>query len=370
MIVRGRHARLRQAVVAGGMLAPALLLWGTFAAYPALRALVIAGQEWTGFSPRHQWVGWQHFRHLFGETFTEAAGALTAVLVLSVAAGLAVDHLLPRLRSLGWAEPARAHLRTWSWIPSLAVMLGVLVWWMFWTDDGDGFFRTCVQNNFMYMVVGGLFHFIYAFIFAAALNLPRFAGKGFYRTLIFFPSFISVVGSAVLWQRLYDVRQGLLNSLLQVFAIEPIEWLSADHMFYAIIAAGIWAGVGSQMILLVAGMQRIPPTYYEAARVDGATEKHVFLHITLPMIREVITIVMTLWVIGSLKIFGLVQAFKITHDEDSSVIAVRQYELAFSNRDNIYQMGYATAMAVVLLALIVILSLVLRSLRGREELEY
>jgi len=250
------------------------------------------------------------------------------------------------------------------------VLAGILLWWLYGLTDGDDFFRACVKNNFMYMIVGGTFHFIYAFLFAGALNLPRLRGKKFYRTMIFFPSFISAVGVAILWQRIYDVHNGLLNSLLAAVSIEPVQWLSADHMFYAIISAGVWAGVGSQMILLVAGMQRIPPTYFEAARVDGATERHVFLHITLPMIKEVIMITLTLWVIGSLKVFGLVQAFAITHDEKSSVISVRQYELAFSNRDNIYQMGYATAMAVVLLVLIVLLALGLRGMRDRDELEF
>ena len=370
MIVRGKHPRLRQAAVALLMLSPALLLWGTFTGYPAARAFVIAGQRWTGFSPQHQWVGWGHFRNLFGQSFFDAAAIMAACLLGAMAVGVLTFHVLPTLYRNRWSVRTILRLRTWAWVPVLIVLAAVLLRWLYWADDGDAFFRAVVKNNFMYMVVGGIFHFVYAFLFAGALNLPTFRGKKFFRTMIFFPSFISVVGVAVLWQRMYGVRKGLFNSLLETLSVEPIQWLSADHMFYAIICAGVWAGVGSQMILLVAGMQRIPPTYFEAARVDGATERHVFLHITLPMIKEVIMIVMTLWVIGSLKIFGLVQAFKLTHDEKSSVISVRQYELAFSNRDNIYQMGYATAMAVVLLVLIVILSLGLRNLRGRDELEF
>ena len=352
------------------LLAPAMGLFVTFVGWPALQAFWIGLHSWTGFSPRKEWVGLANFRLLFGDRIFEQGRWLLGLMGLAIATALAGYHLLPRLR-LPWLGRRRlGRLRNWSWAPMWLVLAGILLWWLYGLTDGDDFFRACVKNNFMYMIVGGTFHFIYAFLFAGALNLPRLRGKKFYRTMIFFPSFISAVGVAILWQRIYDVHNGLLNSLLAAVSIEPVQWLSADHMFYAIISAGVWAGVGSQMILLVAGMQRIPPTYFEAARVDGATERHVFLHITLPMIKEVIMITLTLWVIGSLKVFGLVQAFAITHDEKSSVISVRQYELAFSNRDNIYQMGYATAMAVVLLVLIVLLALGLRGMRDRDELEF
>ncbi len=261
-----------------------------------------------------------------------------------------------------------------------------LAWWLYGTSDGDDFFRWCVRNNFRLMFVGGIFQFVFAFLFAAGLSMPKFRAAKFYRTMIFFPSFVSAVGVAILWQRVYDARYGLCNSAIQGvadwasraiswvhpmhLAVEPIEWLGSDSMFNSIIAAGIWSGVGSQMILLIAAIQRIPPTYYEAARVDGANERHVFSHITLPMIREVILITLTLWVIGALKVFGLVQAMGLNQDEKSSVVSTRQYELAFSNRDNIYQMGYATAMAVVLLVLIVVFAVALRLLRSEDELEF
>jgi len=389
MIVRGKRGRLRQTLIGAGMLAPSLLLFGTFVGLPALRAFRVSLYEWTGFSPRSEYVGLRHFRLLFGETAFATAPLFALACGLALLAGwqLGRRRVNHRIGLLG-----RRINRNWAWAPILTVLAVWLLWWLYAVRDGDGFFRACVRNNFRYMILGGVFHFVFAFVFAAALNLPRFRGAKFYRTMIFFPSFISAVGVAILWQRIYDVRYGLLNGLLQGAAnlvsrilspitgafggepvrllIEPIEWLSGDNMFNSIIAAGVWAGVGSQMILLVAGMQRIPPSYYEAARVDGASERRVFFNITIPMMREVILITLTLWVIGALKVFGLVQAMSITHDEKSSVISVRQYELAFSNRDNIYQMGYATAMTVVLLVLIVVLALGLRLLRGEDELEY
>jgi ABC-type sugar transport system permease subunit len=385
MIVRGRHARSRQALVALAMLAPSLLLFGVFMGWPAVEAFRISLYNWTGFSPQAEWVGAKHFREMFGPTVCARALPFVAAL----AAALVIGIWLGRQRRTRIDEPPRLLGRMnpkWAWAPTLAVLSVWLAWWLYWTGDGDDFFRWCVRNNFRLMFVGGIFQFIFAFLFAAGLSMPGFRAAKFYRTMIFFPSFVSAVGVAILWQRVYDARYGLCNGVIQGMAnvasqlistahpvhlsVEPIEWLGSDNMFNSIIAAGIWSGVGSQMILLVAAIQRIPPTYYEAARVDGANERHVFSHITLPMIREVILITLTLWVIGALKVFGLVQAMGLNQDEKSSVVSLRQYELAFSNRDNIYQMGYATAMAVVLLLLIVVFALGLRLLRTEDELEF
>ena len=369
MIVRGRHPRLRQAGIGVAMLAPALILFGTFVAYPAVRAIWISMHRWTGFSPRETWVGGEHFFYLFGKSAAEWFPWML------LAAGVAVAATLGGRGITHWGSDAGVR-RTGRCVSIagrvllLGVAVGFLGVWMFAWSDGDGFFRACVRNNFTYMILGGAFHFVFAFLFAAALNLPGFRGKIFYRTMIFFPSFISAVGVAMLWHRMYDPRYGILNFVLKFFRISGFEWLSGDNVLNSIIVCGVWAGVGSQMILLLAGMQRIPKTYYEAARIDGAGEGTIFTRITVPLLREVILIVVTLWVIGSLKAFGLFQAFSIGRTEKNSVISVRQYELAFSNRDNIYQMGLATAMAVILMVLIVVFAGLLRSLREREQVEY
>ncbi len=369
MIVRGKHPHLRQFAVGMMLLAPAMALFIIFVAVPAVMALLVSTEEWTGFSPRARPVGLQHYRDLFGPTVMAILPFLAAVAVACVVA-MSVGRWLGRAAD----DARRRHGIRLARNASLALagflLAGLLVWTYGPWNEGDGFFRSCVRNNFTFMIVGGVFHLVFAFMFASALSLPAFRGKVFFRTMIFFPSFISAVGVAMLWQRVYDTRAGLLNFGLQLLAINPVEWLSGHNMLNSIIACGVWSGVGSQMILLLAGMQRIPETYYEAARIDGASDGQVLRHVTLPLLRDVILIVVTLWVIGSLKVFGLVQAFAIGAEETWSVISVRQYELAFSNRDNIYMMGYATAMSVVLLVLVVVFAAGLRALRQQEQVEY
>ena len=236
----------------------------------------------------------------------------------------------------------------------------------------DRRFWQSLANTLYYVVLGGVGHFAFAFLFASALNSPRLAGKKFYQTLIFFPAFISVVGVAILWSRLYSTTDGLINQLLAGFGVEPgIEWLSDRNAMNSIILSSIWAGVGGQMILILAGMRRIPATYYEAARIDGANEIHLFRHVTLPMLKDVIYVALSLWLIGSMQVFGLVQALDgpdVTIELET--VRTYQYAIAFNAQDNLYMMGRGTAMAIILVIIIVLLVGVARMAFGRRELEY
>ncbi len=228
-----------------------------------------------------------------------------------------------------------------------------------------------IKHTLYYVVVGGLWNYVFAFLFAFALNNPRFAGKKFYQTFIFFPTFISVVGVAILWARLYDPQDGLINRLITAAGFSGIDWLSSQHGMTSIIIAAVWAGVGGGMILLLAGMKRIPDTYYEAARIDGATEARVFWHITLPLLKDVIYVSLSLWFIGAMQVFGLVQALAGPDVPlDMVTISTYQYAISFNARDNVFMMGRGTAMSVVLVLMIVFFMGILRLLFGRRELEY
>ena len=235
----------------------------------------------------------------------------------------------------------------------------------------DSRFWYAVVNNLWIMTVGGVAFFSLAFLFAAALNHPRLKGRKFFQTMLFFPSFISVVGVAIYWKRIFDVDSGLLNLALKAAGSNQVEWLSHNNAVNSIIVMMVWAGVGGTMILLLAGMRRIPTDYYEAADIDGANAFQQFRYITVPMMREVILIALTLWMIGSMRVFGYVQALLAPAIHDScQVISTLQYEYAFSNRLCIFMMGRATAMAVVQLVMVLFLVWLVRLLREKESVEY
>ena len=235
----------------------------------------------------------------------------------------------------------------------------------------DSRFWAAVKNNLWIMSVGGIVFFFFALLFAAALNNKFLRGRKFFQTMIFFPAFISVVGTATFWKLIYESKSGLLNMGIRGLGGEGIQWLAPQNGIHSIIVMMVWAGVGGTMILLLAGMRRIPKDYYEAAQIDGASAPQQFFHVTVPMMQEVILIALSLWMIGSMKVFGYVQALLAPDIEDQcQVISTLQYEYAFSNRRCIFMMGRATAMAVVQVCMVLALVGIVRLFRERKSVEY
>ncbi len=235
----------------------------------------------------------------------------------------------------------------------------------------DTKFWHAVKNNLWIMVVGGVVFFTFAFLFAGALNSKVLRGRKFFQTMIFFPAFISVVGTATFWKLMYDPTSGLINLLLGAVGVSGPKWMSAENAINSIIIMMVWAGVGGTMILLLAGMRRIPRDYYEAAEIDGASAPQQFFHVTIPMMREIVLIALSLWMIGSMKTFGGVQTMlgPSIHAQNQ-VISTLQYEYAFSNRSCIFMMGRATATAVVQVIMVLSLVAIVRIFRERTSVEY
>jgi ABC-type sugar transport system permease subunit len=232
-------------------------------------------------------------------------------------------------------------------------------------------FWNALRNNFWIMGAGGVVFFGFALVFAAALNDRNLRGRKFFQTLIFFPSFISAVGVATFWKLLYDSKSGLLNLSLEGLGASPVQWLASDNAINAAVIMLVWAEVGGMMILLLAGMRRIPKDYYEAAEIDGASGGQRFLYVTVPMMREVMLIALSLWMIGSMKVFGFIQGLLAPDINDNcQVVSTLQYDYAFNNRRCIFLMGEATAMAVVQVAIVLVLVGIVRLLREKKSVEY
>lgn len=292
-----------------------------------------------------------------------AGGTGTAVAMAAPALGLFALFLL-------WpaADALLISMQSWTGFSPEGTFIGLQNYVNLW---GDAKFWHSFRNTLYYVVAGGVGHFAFAFLFAAALSSPRLCGKKLYQTLIFFPSFISVVGVAILWARLYDPKAGLLNGILAALGQSDVTWLDAEHAMNSIVISSIWAGVGGQMILLLAGMRRIPPDYYEAARIDGAGEWQIFRHITLPLLKDVTYVALSLWLIGSMQVFGLIQALAGPDVRpELETVSTYQYAISFNARDNVYMMGRGTAMAVTLVVAIVLLVSAARLAFGKRELEY
>jgi ABC-type sugar transport system permease subunit len=235
----------------------------------------------------------------------------------------------------------------------------------------DERFWNAIVNNVRILVIGGVGLLSFAAVFAAALHSPDLRGRKFLQTMLFFPAFISVVGAAVYWKCIYDMDDGLANLLLGGLGVKKVAWLAADNAIHSVIVVIIWGAVGGTMILLLAGMRRIPKDYYEAAQIDGAGDAQQFRHVTVPMMREVLIIALSLWMISAMRVFGHVQALLAPDINDQAqVVSTLMYEYAFSNRRCIFMMGRATAMAVVQVAMVLTLVGLVRLLREKESVEY
>ena len=235
----------------------------------------------------------------------------------------------------------------------------------------DAKFRWAMANNIIIMFVGGSGTFLFSLLFAASLSNRKFPARRFFKTVLFAPYVVSVVGLAILWNFIYDSRWGLLNAMLsKVFGKVDVAWLGQwVTAMPALIVVMIWGGVGFYMVLLMAGIDRIPDDLYEAARMDGATEPQNFFYITLPLLRDVLVVAISIYIIGSLKTFGLIWA--MTKGMNSThVMGTYMYEVAFDPGTKTWRMGYGTAMTVVLFFLVVALTFTFNKIARRKHVEY
>ena len=211
----------------------------------------------------------------------------------------------------------------------------------------------------------GLF---FAFLFTQGISLSRF-----FRIAFFFPQVMSVVVVAVLWSFIYHPTIGLLNGLLTGLGLSQFAnfpWMGdRGTIFGAVLAMVVWQSVGFYMVLFVAGMQGIPTDYYEAAKIDGANSWVMFWNVTVPLLWDTIRTAIIFLAIGAMDLFAQVTVMTNGTGGPSraaDVVPTYLYSTAFSDG----QFGYATAMGLVLLILVLALSIVSLRFTAREALEY
>jgi alpha-glucoside transport system permease protein len=214
------------------------------------------------------------------------------------------------------------------------------------------------RNNILWLLV--LVLGVTALGLIVAILVDRVRYESFAKALVFMPMAISFVGAGVIWGFVYSYPVnpedpsapiiGLLNAVLTGLGIDPIPWLSSPPLInnLSLILVGIWLYVGFSMTILSASIKSVPSELLEAARIDGATEWHVFWKITIPIILPTITVVITTMTIFSLKMFDLVYVMTGGNFE-TDVIANRMYQEMYVN----FETGRSAAIAIVLLVLII-----------------
>jgi multiple sugar transport system permease protein len=192
---------------------------------------------------------------------------------------------------------------------------------------------------------------VFLSILLAVFVSREIRGMNVMRTIIFIPVVTSLVVVALLWSMMYNYDLGLIQSLLGIFGLPHIAFLSSQTLALpSIILMMIWKDIGFSTIIFVAGLKGIPDTFYEASSIDGASRVQQFLNITLPLLRPVTLFVVVTNTIGAMQIF--VPIFVMTKGgPEFSTNSIVYY--IYQNGFQFNEMGYASSMSFVMLALLV-----------------
>ncbi|MFD8281519.1 carbohydrate ABC transporter permease [Streptomyces solisilvae] len=230
----------------------------------------------------------------------------------------------------------------------------------------DEVFRTAAVDTVLWLVLFGGLSALLGLGAALLLQQER-RGVGFYRAALFLPVVFSLVATALVWQAIYQ-PDGVLNQVLESVGLESLRhaWLAdQDTALYAVIVPALWRQVGYVMVLYLAGLKGIDPALYEAARVDGAGRWQRFRYVTLPQLRSVNAVVLSVIIIDSLRSFDVV--WSLTRGgpyHSSELLSTYMYSTAFQS----LRLGYGSALAVVIfiLAFGVIASYLVRAFREAD----
>ena len=219
------------------------------------------------------------------------------------------------------------------------------------TDPDTGI---AIKNTLVYSVIYVPCSIVLSLGLAMLLN--KAWGKMFYRAVFFLPQIVTSVGIAVVWSWIYQPQFGILNMILRFFGIEGKEWLrDPSTAMGAVIVMSIWWGLGYNIVLFLAGLQNVPRTYVEAAKIDGANERQVFFNITVPLISPTTLLVTITTMINAFQVFD--QMFLLTSGgpaKKTYTMAIHIYQTAFKS----YELGKASTAALILFFVVVAVSVI------------
>jgi raffinose/stachyose/melibiose transport system permease protein len=301
---------------------------------------------------------------------------------------------LARLRlpfALGFVGPALALFGAFVIAPGLAALGWAFMRWDGFTErtwagllnfkwlllESDTFWFA-LRNNLYLMLAPTLIVLPLALFFAALIQRGVW-GAGFFRAVVLFPNLLGGIAAALLWMNAYDPHGGLVNAALvrvgELLGGAPgggwlrsfagYAWLKQENLYRALIPIYLWMACGFNLVLYLAAMQGINPELYEAAELEGASPARQFFAITLPQLRGVLAISAVFIVIAGLNTFELI--WLLTSQEPTSgahVLSTVMVSTMFKE----FQIGRATAIAVVMFVLVLVGSTaLLRALRSEEE---
>lgn len=242
----------------------------------------------------------------------------------------------------------------------------------------DEYFRNAIFVTLKYALMVVPITTVFGLLLAAVMNgIRKLSVRTLFTSFFFFPHMVPIAATASFWKFLLaPTGSGVINSFLGLFGVAPIKWLEMPQTALASLAmVAIWGAIGYVMLLLLAGMQSIPKTFYEAAAIDGANAWHCFRFVTLPLLMPTLTFVVVILTLGSLMMFEpvfIMTGGQVSHDPkggpagSTTTIVWLIYETAFLS----FKQGYAAAMAVVWFLVMLVLGVIQFRLMSRARFEY
>ena len=233
----------------------------------------------------------------------------------------------------------------------------------------DSLFIRSMQNTILLVVVVTMVTFAFALIFASILTHENVKGKNLFRVIFYIPNILSVVVISGIFSAIYKPENGMLNSIISMFAGKTVTvlWKDAPLVMVSIIIAMIWQAIGYYMVMYMASMASVPESLYESASLDGAGRMRQFFQITIPLIWTNIRTTLTFFIISTINMaFLFVKAMTSGGPNGASEVAL---SYMYGQKDaGLY--GYSMAIGVVIFLFSFLLSALVNVATKREPLEF
>lgn len=219
-------------------------------------------------------------------------------------------------------------------------------------------------NTFSYVIVIVPGTIIISLILAALLN-TKIKGRGFFRVVYFIPAITMGAAVAMIWKWMYNSNHGIINAILNALGFDSVNFLTNPNTaLLSICLVSIWINVGYNMIILLAGIQGISKTYYEAASIDGASPVKQFFGITLPLVTPTLFFVLITNLIGTFQTFDTI--YMMIKESGIAMEATQSMVMYFfRNAFSYSKKGYASALAVFLFLIIMLVTLIQMKLQKK-----
>ena len=232
----------------------------------------------------------------------------------------------------------------------------------------DEVFMVSLRNSLLLAIGFICIQHPIAMIVAAVLDKLGGKAESFFRCVYFIPNVISIAVIAKLWSFIYNPSFGLLNNIIKAFGGPGnINWLDEDKAIWSVLLVLIWHGFGWGMLIYYTGIKNIDPVLYEAAAIDGASQRQAFIHVTLPLMKPVIQVNVTMAVISALKQMETVYLLTQGGPGNSTQFAANYlYQQGFTA----YKYGYGNAIGVIFIIICLITTVALNKVfEDRDEVK-